>query len=343
MTATRRLVGVLLYVSLGVAAPAGADVITDWNTTLLATIATAPPGAIPSRIIDIAVVHIAMHDAVQAIQQRFETYSPGITPASGSVIAAVSKAARDVLVNRFPEQTASLDATYQAYLTSHLLTPDDPGVAAGAQAAAAIIQGRVGDGYNPVPPPAFFGGTGVGQWRPTVVNAAGQPAPMTVSYLANTKTFVVETPWQFFSGTPPQVTSRQYTEEYNEVKALGRNVGSTRTPEQTALATFYSDNALNYWNRTLRMLADRYITDVGDSARMFALVNIAMADALITSWSVEDSVEYLAPGHGHSTWRQRWQSQNGGRTRPGSRSSRLRTTPTTPQGQIRSAALPLKC
>ena len=118
MTATRRLVGVLLYVSLGVAAPAGADVITDWNTTLLATIATAPPGVGPSRIIDIAVVHIAMHDAVQAIQQRFETYSPGITPASGSVIAAASKAARDVLVNRFPEQTASLDATYQAYLTS---------------------------------------------------------------------------------------------------------------------------------------------------------------------------------------------------------------------------------
>jgi len=295
MTATRRLVGVLLYVSLGVAPPAGADVITDWNTTLLATIAAAPPGAGPSRIIDITVVHIAMHDAVQAIQQRFETYSPGITPASGSVIAAVSKAARDVLVNRFPEQTASLDATYQAYLTSHLLTPDDPGVAAGAQAAAAIIQGRVGDGYNPVPPPAFFGGTGVGQWRPTVVNAAGQPAPMAASYLANTKTFVVETPWQFFSGTPPQVTSRQYTEEYNEVKALGRNVGSTRTPEQTALATFYSDNALNYWNRTLRMLADRYITDAGDSARMFALVNIALADAAITSWSSKIQWNFWRP------------------------------------------------
>src|SRR4029453_15922330 len=112
-------------------------------------------------------------------------------------------------------QTRSPEPKYQAYLASHLLTPDDPGVAAGAQAAAAIIQGRVGDGYNPVPPPAFFGRTGVGQWRPTVLNAAGQPAPMAASYLATTKTFVVETPWQFFSGTPPQVTSRPDPEESN--------------------------------------------------------------------------------------------------------------------------------
>ena len=64
-------------------------------------------------------VHIAMHDAVQAIQQRFETYSPGITPTTGSVIAAAAKAARDVLVNRFPAQTATLDTAYSAYLAAH--------------------------------------------------------------------------------------------------------------------------------------------------------------------------------------------------------------------------------
>ena len=116
------------------------------------------------------------------------------------------------------------------------------------------------------------------------------------------------------------------------MKALGRNVGSTRTPEQTALATFYSDNALNYWNRTLRMLADRYITDVGDSARMFALVNIAMADALITSWSSKIQWNIWRP----VTAIQLGDSDGNRRTvgdPPGSRSSRPRTTPTTPQGQ----------
>lgn len=110
----------------------------------------------------------AQNDAVQAIQKRFETYSPDITPTSGSVIAAASRAARDVLANRFPAQVDALDATYEAYLAAHQLTTSDPGVAAGAQAAAAIIQMRVGDGTYPVPAPAFFGGTAPGQWRPTV-------------------------------------------------------------------------------------------------------------------------------------------------------------------------------
>jgi hypothetical protein len=286
MTTARWHIGVLLCVSLG-AAPAGADVITDWNATMLSTIGAAPPGAGPSRLVEMAMVHIAMHDAVQAIQQRFETYSPDITPTSGSVIAAASRAARDVLVNRFPAQVDALDATYQAYLAAHQLTTSDPGVAAGAQAAAAIIQRRVGDGTYPVPAPAFFGGTEPGQWRPTVFNAAGEPLPMAGSWLATSWTFAVNHSSQMFSGTPPRITSRQYTQEYNEVKALGRNVGSTRTPEQTAIAVFYSDAPPNYWNRTMRWLADRYITDVGDSARMFALVNVAMADAIMTSWQTK--------------------------------------------------------
>jgi hypothetical protein len=284
MTALRRLTGVLLYLSLGVAAPAGADVVTDWNAIMLSTIGAAAPGAGPSRVCEMAMVHIAMHDAVQAIQQRFETYSADITPGSGSVIAAAAKAARDVLVNKFPAQTDALDATYRNYLAQHQLTSSDPGISAGAQAAAAIIQMRVGDGTYPVPAPAFFGGTAPGQWRPTVFNAAGEPQPMAGAWLATSRTFAVNHSSQFFSGTPPRLTSRQYTEEYNEVKALGRNVGSTRTPEQTAIAVFYSDAPPNYWNRTMRALTDKYITDVGDSARMFALVNIAMADAIMTSW-----------------------------------------------------------
>ena len=294
MTTAQRLIGILLCVSLGAAAPAGADVITDWNATMLSTIGAAPAGAGPSRVIEMAMVHIAMHDAVQAIQKRFETYSPGITPASGSVIAAASKAARDVLVNRFPAQTDALEATYQAYLTAHQLASSDPGVAAGAQAAAAIIQMRVGDGTYPVPAPTFFGNTELGQWRANV-NAAGQPQPMAGSWLATSRTFAVMHSSQMFSGTPPRITSRQYTRDYNEVKALGRNVGSTRTPEQTALAMFFSETPFNFWNRTMRGLADSYITDVGDSARMFALANIAMADAVMTCWQTKIQYNFWRP------------------------------------------------
>jgi hypothetical protein len=294
-TTARRLIGILACASLGAAAPADADVITDWNATMMSTIGAAPPGAGPSRLIEMAMVHIAMHDAVQAIQKRFETYSPGITPTSGSVIAAASKAARDVLVNRFPAQVATLDATYQSYLAAHQLTSGDPGVAAGAQAAAAIIQMRVGDGAYPVPAPTFFGGTEPGQWRPTSFNAAGAPLPMAGSWLATSRTFAVMHSAQMFSGAPPRLTSRKYTREYNEVKALGRNVGSTRTPEQTALAVFFSETPFNFWNRTMRGLTDRYITDVGDSARMFALVNVAMADAIMTSWQSKIQHNFWRP------------------------------------------------
>ena len=95
---------------------------------------------------------------MQAIQHRYETYASGITRTSGSEIAAAAKAARDVLVNRFPAQTSALDAAYQAYLVAHQIAGNDPGVAAGAQAAAAIIEICRNDGSYPVPPPVFMGG-----------------------------------------------------------------------------------------------------------------------------------------------------------------------------------------
>ena len=88
MTGMRRLVGVLVCVSLGAAVPARADVVTDWSAITISTIGAGAPVAGPGRLIEYAMVHIAMHDAVQAIQQRFETYSAGITPTTGSVIAA---------------------------------------------------------------------------------------------------------------------------------------------------------------------------------------------------------------------------------------------------------------
>jgi hypothetical protein len=286
----RRLIGVLLFVSLGAVAPAGADVVTDWSAITISTIGAGAPVAGPGRLIEYAMVHIAMHDAVQAIQQRFETYSPGITPTTGSVIAAAAKAARDVLANRFPAQTATLDTAYAAYLAAHQIAPDDPGIAAGAQAAAACIQGRVGDGTYPVPAPIFMGGTAPGEWRPTVFDAAGAPLPMGVAWMATARPFAVLHSNQFFAPKPPRITSRHYTRAYNEVKALGRNVGSTRTPEQTAIATFHSGNTLMLWNQTLRALADKYVNNVGDSARLFALVNIAMADAAMTSW--QQKIQY---------------------------------------------------
>ncbi len=113
---------------------------------------------------------------------------------------------------------------------------------------------------------------------------------MGVPWMATTTPFTVTHASQFFAPAPPRLTSSRYTRDYNEVKAFGRNVNSSRTPEQTAIATFHAGNTLVLWNQTLRALANEYVTNVGDSARLFALVNMAMADTAMSAW--QSKIQY---------------------------------------------------
>jgi hypothetical protein len=86
---------------------------------------------------------------------------------------------------------------------------------------------------------------------------------------------------------PPHLQSGAYAKAYNEVKQFGARFNSARTPEQTDFALFYSDNFGNQLNRAVRGIADAHLTDIGDSARLFALANIAAADALMSSWNTK--------------------------------------------------------
>jgi hypothetical protein len=279
----------IAILTLLLASPAAvrADAVTDWNAIAVqATITGARPG--PTGVLDIAVVQAAVYDAVQAIEGRYEPYHVEIPGASGSPVAAAAKAAHDVLVNRFPTQTASLDMTYHLYLLSQGLPEDDPGVAVGATAAAGIIALRAGDGSFPaVPPPAFIGGTDPGVWRPT------PPAnlPMLAPWLGDVTPFTLKSSAQFLGLPPPPLDSRRYARDYDEVKALGSLTGSTRTPEQTDQAQFWAGNFPVVWNRVYREMADAHVSDIADSSRLFALGDMAMADAIITCWN---SKKYFA-------------------------------------------------
>ena len=257
-----------------------ADAVVDWNIITGQTIPFATrPGGAPG--LDYAMVHAAIHDAVQAYDRRFEPYAVTITGTSGSPVAAVAKAAHDVLVNRFPAKTESLDTNYNAYLANHGLSQDDPGVSVGQLAAAAIIALRANDGSWPANPPVFNGGTEPGEWRPTPPAFAS----MAVAWLGAVTPFTLKDSTQFrVNQPPPDLSSRKYAEDYNEVKALGALTNSVRTPEQTDLAYFYADNAFLYWNRALQGIANTYLDNMGDSARLFALCSLAMADAVITAW-----------------------------------------------------------
>lgn len=292
--------GLVLLTVLGWAGLAHADAVTDWNAIALQTIASAAaPHVGPPTIIDLAKVQAAVHDAVQAIEGRYEPYHAHIQGATGSSSAAAAKAAHDVLVGLFPAQQTSLDTTYDAYLVANGLAANDPGVAVGAQAAAALLALRANDGAFPnPPPPPFVGGTGIGEWRPTPSFLPGAPpgfSPMAAPWLPSVTPFMLESTSQFRAKAPPEVTSAVYTRHYREVKALGSLTSTERSAEQTDLAYFWSDNFTVQWNRVLRALAASQALDIADSARLFALANLATADAVMTAWDSKLHFNYWRP------------------------------------------------
>ena len=277
----------ILTIMLAIPATASADVVADWNAIAVqATVTGNRPG--PSGVIDIAMVHAAVYDAIQSIEKRYVPYYVEIPGASGSPVAAAAKAAHDVLVSRFPAQAGSLDTTYELYLLNNGLSQNDPGVAVGAKAAAGIIALRACDGSFPnPPPPPFIGSVAIGVWRPT------PPAnlPMAASWLGGVTPFTMTRPSQFRAEPPPALTSREYARDYNEIKAIGALNNSSRDADQTDVAQFYAGNTPVMWNRALRDIAVAHVDNIADSARLFALVDLAVADALIASWN--DKTHYV--------------------------------------------------
>jgi hypothetical protein len=269
-----------------------ADVVSDWNAIATQTILAGGRPAGGSPFLDIATVQLAVHDAVAALDGQFRPYHVIISGASGSPVAAVAKAAYDVLVNRFPAQTLTLTTTYNDYLTAHGLSPNDPGIAVGQQAAAGIIAFRADDGSFPSPePPPFNGGTAIGEWRPTPPAFA----PMATPWLASVRPFALTSSTQFRANPPPSRAGGLYARDYNEVKDLGSLTNSKRTQEQTELAYFWAGNYLVVWNGVLSSLASAQGLNVGKSARMFALANMAMADAAITAWDTKFHYVFWRP------------------------------------------------
>ena len=291
---------VALCVCLSWPSPAAADAVTYWNNVASGVIVTATAAGRPSPATsqDFAKVHAAIYDAVQAIVKTHKPYHVEIPGATGSPAAATAKAARDVLVNIFPSQIATIDAAYNDFFTANSLDPTDPGVLVGQQAAAGILNLRSGDGSFPAVFPPFTGGLGVGEWRPTTSYLPGPPpsgAPMAAPWLATVVPFTLEFSSQFRPDGPPALTSREYVKNFNEVKRLGAHDGSERTPEQTDLAYFWSENFFAQWNRALRAIAEARITRIGDTARLFALANMATADAVITAWDSKKFYNFWRP------------------------------------------------
>ncbi len=283
------LLGALALIALASPTVMRADAVTDWNaiaSTAIVTNAGQPP---PPSALSFAMVQGAVYDAVNAIDRGYQPYlvQPNANPTDSKEAAAATAAFRVLvgfpdLPGLFPAQLPTLQPQYDSYLAN---LPDDPpgsrdaGIAVGEATARAMLIARTNDGRFGPPPQLYPPAPGI--WRPTPPNFANDPAP----WVGNVHPFLVPDAEMLRTDGPNALTSHAYAEDLNEVKELGSLTSITRTPDQTDAAIFWQDHAVALWNRIFRTLAINQELDIIESARLFAMENLAAADSQIGGWN----------------------------------------------------------
>ena len=275
--------------------PAHADVVSEWNTAALdAFRANATPPPLASRAL--AILHISMYDAINGIVRTHERYFVlSRVPASASVVAAASAAAHEALTALVPSQAASFDTVHSGILAGIADSPQKrAGVEWGEDVARQILAARANDNAGavvPAPP-----GSGPGVWQPTPPAFA----PYLLPQWGFVTSFAIPASSFFRPPGPPALDSARWASDYNEVKSLGAAVGSQRTPEQTLIALFWADGAgtetpPGHWNRIAQQVSADRGTTLADKARLFALMNMALADAGICAWDGKYTFNFWRP------------------------------------------------
>ena len=311
MITLRRLLGstvltgilTLALTAIVCAQPAPNEVI-QWNDTTLKVIeANGQNPVVMTRTL--SMVQGAVHDALNAISRRYDAYyfegpaDPGASPE-----AAVATAAHTVLVGVVAsfgtpaQKGTALAMVEQAYTASLARVPDasarNRGVAVGRAAGAAMLSLRKDDGATRDAP--YTPGTGPGKWRPHPNPVPPNPpianpdmargyASSAVPGWGNVTPFTLLSASQFWLPGPPALTSATYARDYNEVKSVGGKVSTARTADQTEIARFWFEGP-PAWNRIARTVASGRPLDLTDSARLLAVMNMAMADAYIAGFKI---------------------------------------------------------
>jgi hypothetical protein len=279
------------------AAAASTDAVVQWNEyATTALIGAAAPFGLqppPVAVLHLAMVHGAVYDAVNAIEGGYQPYL-GAPKAkrSYSTAAAAATAAYKVLIDPTlkigPTQLAPLAGYYAASLSA---IPSgkakDGGIAVGTAAADNMLKARANDGRFGTFRFTVPASPGPGQWRPTAVPPINDPN----AWVARVTPFMIDKPSRFASDGPDALTSERYATEFNEVKAIGRAIGSTRTTEQTNAANFWAQQPAATWSATFRSVAATHGLSTAQSARLFAMLYLTAADALIACW--DDKARWL--------------------------------------------------
>ena len=291
---------IMAVVACGAIPPAVADAVLDWNAT--AETAAVAAGGPPLRNRIVAMSQVAVHDALNAIAPRFETYLPMPAARAGaSLDAAVGAAAYRVLLHEVPSQAASLTATYAARLAALPSCPGafpdcvEDGIAAGEAAALAILADRVGDGSaNPHRPYTLAPGPGVYQPTPPA------NAPPQFAGFATLKPFALRYGAQFRADPSPifDLAGEAYTRDFNEVKRVG-NVNAEalgdRTPEQSGIARFWPGGGAAVNGAVARVIVAGRGLDLHEHGRLFAVVSMAVNDSAIAAYDSKYTYNFWRP------------------------------------------------
>jgi hypothetical protein len=267
------------------------QVILDWNLVALEAMGgpTYPLPLVNSRIN--AMMHIAMHDALNNAMPVYETYAYEGKDPSADPIAAAASAAYEVLVVEFPDQQMML----QGRLAESLSEVKDnhrkkAGIALGKAAAGAILALRAKDGAYEDP---------IGTVAPSTTPGVYQMVPpfnfVYAEFWKDMQPFALDNPEQFRSKPYPALSSQQYALDFDEVKKIGQLNSPYRTADETFVAKFWYELSEMGWNKIARIVAEEQNLDLMATARLFALLDIATADAYIAGFNTRFYYNFWRP------------------------------------------------
>ena len=271
-------------VALAIPAVAQANEVTKWNEIAVNTINAKPPltSAPPAGAVFVAMVQGAVYGAVNAVDRHGRPYLVYRSYPKASADAAAATAAFRVLDSLFSATDhAALQAAYDASLLA--IAPGaskNQGIEVGGLAADAMLA----EGHDSRTVITCTFGSGLpGVWQP--LGPPGAPLCDPTVWVANAKPFVLKSPSQFRTAGPYSLGSPEYAADLAEVKSLGKIDSATRSEDQTHAAAYWQTNPAANYNAIARRFADQFSLGVTDSARLFGLLDLSAADAIINTWN----------------------------------------------------------
>ncbi len=264
-----------------------ADVITDWTQTAIDVMRAVNVAGNPWTR-SMALMHVSMSDSVNAVEDRYARFTPGIAAdRSASAEAAAAAAAREILMRQYPGQKARIDATFGAMLER---VPDSParaaGIALGEKVAAGVFTDRQNDDTNV--PDTYRPLTRPGVWVPTT--------PPLFSQYATARPWGMKAANQFRPVPPPKLSSALYARDYNEVKEFGGLKSVKRADAQSDAVRFWAQgNLFAAWYQAAAQISARRGLGLAENARLFGLLSMGIANCYILDWDAKFHYQFWRP------------------------------------------------